>query len=142
MKSPYYTCPIEAANMAQKYGIIFTNPLNDSIKLEYVEDRFYLTQHHQNGSFMFGGSVTLEIFQGICADAGKMEVHQQSLSIFEPQEGDYISHQIVDARDKVDLMLEHYRTRGNQDWKFFKDRGDRIKIIQRNGKPFIMPEVN
>lgn len=109
----YYTCPIEAAYMAKNFGVKIM--VNDT-----------------------EGTEMLCVISSLSRD--KYYIHPDSLSVFEPQEGDLVycmgSYQIMPA-DIDDFGVKYDRRIIIQNVTSPIATG---KIIQRNNKPFIMPQ--
>lgn len=109
MTKLYYTDPLKAAWMAREFGV------------KFEQDNFSQGRDWLCGSTLYHGDAPYFI-------------HPDSLSIFEPMEGDLVYCHPTDVyeiwRDeKFEPTVVH---------KSFADLGD---IVTRNGKAFFMPET-
>jgi len=117
VKKLYYTCPVEAAYMAKNFGVRFTdNDLN-----HYAEDWKWEAFFN---------------YFSTCMDSDDAVINDDSFSIFEQKENDIT---IMPNTERT-MLVTNVITKNKQ-------QEDRLKyirswhIIFRDGKPFIMPEV-
>jgi len=121
----YYTDPLAAAYMAKEFGVKFSAKLWEH--REIVEDLFdaydfirryeaQLSSEQPNGPLIY--------------------IHPDSYHIFEPQDGDW---------GRTSSGYWCYYEKDNESWwmaghGLTRVEDDLVKIIQRNHKPFFMPE--
>ena len=112
-KKLYYTCPIEAAYMAKNFGVKF----DFEESWQGVSSPKLLSELIKNKGAHYKPAVSLE-----------------SHSIFEPQDGDLseFAHRKTYPYAIVKMNSRHNIEKAQNEVK---------NIIQRNGKSFIMPEV-
>lgn len=107
--------------MAKNFGVKF----EDSFAAMYQYDRIERNIHPM----------------GFLKEDIKLYIHPASLSVLEPQVGDMYSY----VSKRGDEWLEIVDNIRDTQWEAvggnIHDKGEIIKIIQRNNKPFIYPEV-
>jgi hypothetical protein len=144
MKKLYYDCPIEAAYMAMNFGVKLYCMHTDEQMSEYD-----LTEAQRNFDWFHAcfceGSEEIEMISDAIKYmeniSDKIYIHPDSLSIFEAMEGDLyqIKCSIGDYKDNP-LVEYHIYNAGLFAGKVLLGFRD-FKIIQRDNKPFLMPEV-
>jgi len=116
----YYDCPISAAYMAKNFNVDFTNQTN-SYRYWYADLVENINDEREE----------------------KLYIHPDSLSIFEPQEGDLVTTSGYPAKiigkllGKTDCFAVEFGSKNDPSYAYKKDID---LIIERNGKPFIMPQ--
>jgi hypothetical protein len=125
----FYTCPIEAAYMAKNFSMKFLKPSIKNVGGKIVPCEWPANDWETD---FFCSS------QSDCDwESGPFYIHHDSLPIFEPQEGDSgitggeLLVNFTDG-DWCILLPDGYQG---------LDDDIQVKIIQRQGKAFIMPEV-
>lgn len=113
MKKLYYNCVIEAAYMAKNFGV-----------------KFQSLQGNLNKCFDFDIDDCEKILN-YCGDP-HLSVHPDSLHIFEPKLGDFIETEMLNGGGG-DMYHYHF-----PDTQLKADKS--VKVILRNGKPFIYPQ--
>lgn len=113
----FYTDPLAAAWMAKHFGMHFTD-------IDQLE--------------VFPLNWTSPLLHGV-----RMYVHPDSLHLLEPQVGDMISHLGMRAWriDATDGYAYFHPKMPNESIDRFTLKADMPKIIQRNGIPFMTPEM-
>ena len=118
MKRYYYTDALAAAWMADKYGMIFLSDAGDKI------------------SWMGDTAVTTSMFGTFTCD-GPLYIHPDSLHLLEPKDGDLVDGVRVGHVYETDGKTLNVDANGG-DWEM---AADCVTILQRNGIPFMRPEV-
>lgn len=127
-KKLYYTDPLAAAYMAREFGVRFFDGTKDD-ELKAIRYDNCIKWAYSSGIFPDGERVdSFSFYKG-----ERFYIHPDSLSIFEPK--------VEDLMTEGKTIVEHvYKTIDKQ----VMSRGHLFyspyKIIQRNNKPFFMPE--
>ena len=112
----YYNCPIEAAYMAKNFGARFKDEEFLYYAHSLIGDYFDFNYFNQNHPY-------------------KNYIHPNSLSIFEPQVGDTLKGSpfgVVSVNGTRQMSAEAQLA--------INEAVGNTIIIQRNNKPFIMPQ--
>lgn len=150
MKKLYYTCPLQAAYMAKHYKVKLYAVHSDEQMCEYD-----LTEEQRNFNWFDAcsceGTAEIEMIseavEYIENISGKIYIDNASMPIFEPQAGDIITGNEGPAM--VHLEKTYYSPGSKEanitqvlisSATYLCETGE-IKIIQRDNKPFIMPQV-
>lgn len=119
MKNPFYETAADAIYMHEHFDVQFTRSFGYSIEYECAvgEDGFACTNHGPVGETFY--------------------IHPDSLSIFEPKEGDLVGYKFIgQGGGHIEFI------RYNKD--VWDDIGYSLiyvsEINKRKGKPFIMPQ--
>lgn len=117
----YYTDPLEAAYMAKYHGM--------EIVYKYIGVK---GEALKGANISVGGlshDLIMSNYKSYQEPDGKFYIHPDSLKILEPQEGDLVE------------WLDSYRniTREEIIVLAFDIEQKKVRIIQRNGRPFFMP---
>lgn len=127
MTKLYYTDALKAAWMSREFGVL-TYCINDDGNETDDDFYAYLEAAQEESAFPF-------------------YVHPDSLSIFEPMEGDVVSYWYESEPDyhcsTAKRTREHIKRLTKAKMFYVKHQSgiSRMRIIQRNGKAFFMPEV-
>lgn len=114
-KRYYYQCPIKATYMAKEFGMRF-------------DDSFYVMC-----DYIIHEGENLGALIKINAPP-KIYIHPDSLHLLKPQEGDLIEDP---CEPNHFIFISH-----DESWPLHKEfESGWFKIIQRNGKAFMWPEV-
>lgn len=135
----YYSNPIHAAYMAQEFGVMFRVRESQNVK-RGVPAKHSTVKRWVDVSNPF--SVASDHYKN-----KRLWVHPDGLDIFEPREGDMVRVPVIDSETKEFLHHDVGMCGGSGD--IVKEWGDDIgwsildidAIIQRDNKPFIMPEI-
>lgn len=111
----FYDCPIKAAYMAKNFGVIYQINFDDG------------------GVEIIRNYKELNIDMYIEKSEWKYNVHPDSLSIFYPKTND-----IVECHFKI--FLEEQSSTQLRYWPEYHGDFELERIIERNGKAFIMPQ--
>ena len=117
MKKMYYKCPIEAAYMARNFGVNF----------------LFDPEPKDNAVFLYWNRNALVNTLQI----NRFYIHPDSLSIFEPQVNDMNNEGYFFTGNSEYCDGVWYKKQYNESTMFSSSKN----IIQRNNKPFIVPEV-
>lgn len=116
---PHYNDALQAAWMAREHKVKLKSPRGQSL---YYDD---------------GDSFRTEKDCGIYA-GGRYIISDDSLHIFEPQEGDIVNVTDDENRDITGIMAM-YNQIFHHDGILLATQYDTARIIQRQGKAFFMP---
>lgn len=135
-KKMYYDCALKAAYMVKNFGVKFIcgEPYSPKEYDDYEKLLLRYTEIENGRGYCSPNTVYFDF-----SWESKIYVHPESRHIFEPQEFDLCEREqggtvwLMDENRELSLGTE-YQSR----WYEFTDK---YKIIQRNNRPFITPEI-
>lgn len=134
----YYTDPLKAAWMSEKFGVRF---LVDAPEKEWLSmTAVYASDYNKDVDGAISGIIH--------AFSGRIYVHTDDYGVFEPKDGDMCDYTWDQACLRSRAYKEDYRTNclavvGHYEVVKFKEKAGYYlnEIIKRNGTAFFMPEV-